>query len=104
VAGTISLQSTVVASREQVSSDLAGEAVILDLKRGVYHGLDPTGARIWKEIQQRPRAVSDIRNVILREYDVEADRCERDVLALLQELVNKGLAEVVTDGSSGTSL
>jgi hypothetical protein len=28
--------TSVVAAKEQVSSDLAGEAVILDLKSGVY--------------------------------------------------------------------
>ena len=35
--------SIVSASREQISSELAGEIVILNLNAGVYHGLDATG-------------------------------------------------------------
>ncbi|MEW6637015.1 MAG: lasso peptide biosynthesis PqqD family chaperone [Actinomycetota bacterium] len=89
----ISRDSTVVASRDQVSSDLGGEAAILDLKGGTYYGLDEVGHRIWGLIQQ-PRSVREIRDVLVEEYDVEPDRCERDVVALLQRLADEGLVEV----------
>ncbi len=82
-----------MATRDQVSSDLMGEVAILDLKAGVYYGLDDVGARIWNLIQE-PKAVSEIRDTLLQEYDVEADRCERDLLALLQRLADEGLVEV----------
>lgn len=85
--------SIVVAAKEQVSCDLAGEAVILNLKNGVYCGLDPVGARTWNLIQE-PRAVHDIRDILLQEYDVEPERCEQDLLALLQQLADEGLVEV----------
>ncbi len=88
----VSGDSTVVATRDQVSSDLKGEVAILDLKAGVYYGLDDVGARIWNLIQE-PKAVSEIRDTLLQEYDVEADRCERDLLALLQRLADEGLVE-----------
>jgi hypothetical protein len=89
----VSGDSTVVATRDQVSSDLKGEVAILDLKAGVYYGLDDVGARIWNLIQEQ-KAVSEIRDTLLQEYDVEADRCERDLLALLQRLADEGLVEV----------
>jgi len=38
--------------------------------------------------------VSEIRDAILKEYDVEPDRCETDLLMLLQELLDKELIEV----------
>ena len=41
---TISDRSIVVAAKDQVSCDLAGEAAILNMKNGVYYGLDPVGA------------------------------------------------------------
>jgi hypothetical protein len=85
--------SLVVAAKEQISSDLGGEAVILNLKTGVYHGLDAVGARIWNLLQE-PRNVNDIRDALLNEYEVEPDRCERDLLALLQQLADSGLIEV----------
>ena len=60
---TISDRSVVVATKDQVSCDLAGEAAILNIKNGVYYGLDPVGARIWN-LMQEPRAVAEIQNAI----------------------------------------
>jgi hypothetical protein len=44
----LSERSTVVAVRDQVSSDLGGEVAILDLTGGMYYGLDAVGARVWE--------------------------------------------------------
>ena len=49
---TILESSVVVASPDQISSDLGDEAVILNLKSGVYHGLNEVGAKVWAFIQQ----------------------------------------------------
>jgi hypothetical protein len=88
--------STVVASKGPVSSELAGEIVILDLKSGTYYGLNEVGARIWELIQE-PRTVGQIRNVIVTEYDVGTDQCEQDIVLLLQEMVAKGLVEITNE-------
>jgi hypothetical protein len=89
----ISLNSTVVVAEGQVSSDLGGEVAILSLKNGVYYGLDAVGARIW-ELIQGPRTVNEIRDVLLEEYDVEPERCERDLFVLLDQLATENLIEV----------
>jgi Coenzyme PQQ synthesis protein D (PqqD) len=89
----LSIDSIVSAAREQVSSELAGEVVILNLNAGVYHGLDATGSRVWQLIQQ-PRKVCEVRDLLVSEYAVEADRCERDLLELLEDLAHHGLLEV----------
>jgi len=85
--------SIVVATRNQVSCDLGGEVAILDVKSGIYYGLNDIGARIWNLIQE-PQSVEAICQRILEEYAVEADRCAQDVLTLLRELVGNGLIEV----------
>ena len=90
---TISGQTIVVTAKDQVSCDLAGEAAILNIKNGVYYGLDPVGARIWN-LMQEPRAVSEIQNTIASEYDVEPERCARDLFGLLEKLLAEGLIEV----------
>jgi hypothetical protein len=90
---TITVDSTVVASDEQVSCDLAGETVILNHKDSIYYGLDEVGTSVWSFIQE-PRRVAEIRDSVLREYHVEADRCERDVIALVEKLAERGLVEV----------
>jgi len=59
----------------------------------VYYGLDPVGARIWNLIQE-PKRIKEIYEILLKEYNVEPGRCERDLLALLEKLVEEGLIEV----------
>lgn len=93
MSGTISTNSVVVAAKDQVSSDLGGETVILNLSSGVYFGLDLVGSHIWNLIQE-PRRVAEVRDSILEEYEVEPDRCEADLLALLGQLQDDGLVEV----------
>jgi len=56
------------------------------------------GAWIWNLIQE-PRTVSEIQDVLLKEYDVEPGRCERDLLVLLQKLADEGLIEVKDETS-----
>ena len=95
----ISLNSTVEAAGNQVSSDPGGEAAILNLKSGVFYDLDNVGARIWS-LMQRPRTVTEIRDVLLEEYDVEPERCERDLLVLLDQLTAENLIKVQDDAHS----
>lgn len=90
---TITKQSIVSASKAQVSSELSGEAIILDMKSGVYYGLNEVGASIWNLIQQ-PKTLAEIQDFILAEYEVEPEQCDRDILVLLEDLAAKGLVEV----------
>ena len=95
---TISDRSIVVAAKDQVSCDLAGETAILNIKNGVYYGLDPLGARIWN-LMQEPRAVSEIQATISGEYDVEPERWARDLQVLLEKLLAEGLIEVINSAA-----
>ena len=83
----------VVPSPDQLSADLAGEVVIVNLKNGVYYGLDSVGYTIWGLIQER-KTVEQIHDAILEEYEVEPERLERDLAALLQRLKDEGLIKV----------
>jgi hypothetical protein len=89
----ITMDSVVAATSEQVSCQRGEEAAILNLGNCVYYGLDPLGAHIWKLVQQ-PKVVSDLRAAILQEYDVEASRCEADLLQLLEQLRSEGLIQL----------
>ena len=89
----ISNSSIISAAKEQVSSDLGGEAIILNLKSGVYHGLNEVAAKIWNIIQN-PKSVNDVRTILLEEYEVDFQQCDRDLKELLQELTKVGLIEI----------
>jgi len=89
----LSLASVVRASDQQVSSDLAGETVLLSLDTARYFGLPGVASRIW-ELLRAPVRVSDICTAITNEYDVSRERCEADTLNFLSRLLEKGLIEV----------
>ena len=78
-----------------MASDIGGETVILGLQKGHYYGLDAVGARIWQLIQT-PTSVADLQRAIVAEYDVAPERCEADLLALLQQLIDAGVVEEVS--------
>jgi hypothetical protein len=88
----ISLDSIVAAAPGQVSCALEDEIAILHLRAGRYYGLDPVGARVW-QLVAAPRALRAVRDTLLAEYDVDAARCEADLLALVRDLAAAGLVE-----------
>ncbi len=81
------------AIQEQVSSSLDEESVILNLKSGVYYGLNSVGTRIWDMIQS-PKTLAEIQETIVAEYDVEPERCGNEVMDIFKELKTAGLIEV----------
>jgi hypothetical protein len=93
----VSLDTVVVAAKDQASCRLEDEVAIVQLKAGVYYGLDPVGARIW-ELIATPRSVRAVRDALLVEYEVDAERCEGDLIQLLQTMADAGLVEV-SDGA-----
>jgi hypothetical protein len=90
---TLSKSSIVNAAPGQVSSTVEGEAVILNLETGVYYGLNPVGAWVWETIQT-PTSVAQIHERLLAEFEVESERGEQDLMALLEDLVKAKLIEV----------
>jgi hypothetical protein len=91
----------VVATRDLLSTEFDTELVILNLRDGVYYGLEDIGVRIWR-LLQRPIMVAALRDALVAEYEVEPARCGRDVRALLQDLATRGLIEVRESGASGS--
>ncbi len=92
-------QLTVVTSKDHISRNLDGEEIILNLSSGVYCGLNEVGSRIWALIQE-PRSVKDILNTLLKEYNVKSDKCERELLQLLQQLSENDLIDVSNEKSN----
>ena len=87
-----------VAARDQVSCDLAGEAAILHLDSGMYYSLDRVGARVWSLLQSST-SFRHLRDTLLAEYDVTAERLEQDLTELLNTLLAERLIEVRHDSA-----
>jgi hypothetical protein len=95
---TLSRESIVVVSKDQMASDIAGETVILGLTAGRYYGLDAVGARVWQLIQT-PTAIADVQRAIVAEYEVDPERCQQDLIKLLRQMIDAGLVEVRGDAA-----
>jgi hypothetical protein len=84
--------TVLVAARDQVSTELEGEAVILGLADGVYYGLDGVGALVWERLRE-PHSVAELVGAVTAAFDVDAATAERDLRDLLGELAGRGLVE-----------
>lgn len=87
---TISLSSIVGHSENQVAAEINGEVVMMSLEQGCYFGLDEVGTRIWSLLEQ-PKAVTDILEVLLEEYEIDSKTCEVGLCGFLGQLLDKGL-------------
>jgi hypothetical protein len=78
------------ASRDQVSTTIGAEAIILGMSSGVYHGVEGVGTRVW-QLLQVPKRMGDVLAVVVAEYDVDSARAWDDLCALAADLVKHGL-------------
>jgi hypothetical protein len=92
----IQMSSLVRAAKDQVATRLGQEMVLLGLKDGTYYGLDEVGATIW-DLLKDPIAVGAIRDALVQQYEVDEQTCQRDVIALLNDLFGHGLIEIMDE-------
>ncbi len=90
----LQMETRVSRSNEQVSADLEGDSIILNVNSGKYYSLNPVGAMIWKLIET-PISLENIHTALLNEFNVDSERCKQDLFLLLQKLCDAGLVQVV---------
>jgi hypothetical protein len=89
----LTLNDSIVVSENVLFRTLDDEAVLLNLKTGVYFGLNPLGTRIWQLIVEE-RSLLRVMEGVLREYDVDRSVVETDLLELGRRLCASGLGEI----------
>lgn len=84
------IDSVVRVSDDVLFQDLHGEAVLLNLKTGVYFGLDAVGSRVWELLAADGR-LSNVLEAVTAEFDVSREQGAADLVALAAELAEHGL-------------
>ena len=84
------LNLRVTPSPTTIFQEVEGEAVLLNLDRAEYFGLDETGTRVW-ELLQEHGSTGAIVEQMLQEFDVAPQRLEADLEHLLHDLLDNGL-------------
>lgn len=85
-------------SEDVVHRELDGETIVLSLESGMYYGLNATGSRVWRLIEDGATAAQMI-DRISREFGHPADEVRADVEALLGVLQQKGLVTAAPSAS-----
>ena len=87
---TISFSDRVTVPDDVLISHLQEESVILNLDSERYFGLDDVGTR-FLSVLTSSESIGAAYEQLSEEYDVDNDVLRRDLLALVEDLVNKGL-------------
>lgn len=78
-----------------VFQEVGDDIVLLNLDTGTYFGLNQTAAEIYRHILEH----NDLETVAdkLTQFEVEPDDLRADARALLEELIENGLIQVVDE-------
>ncbi len=70
-----------------------GESLLLDTRSNTYYALEDAGGRAW-ELLEGGQPLRQVHRLLLDEYEVGPDELERDLLELLETLLENGLVEL----------
>ena len=81
-----------------IFAEVDGEVVALDTAGGACFGLNGVASHVWRLIEP-PATVGEIRGALIARYAVDPALCERQVIALIEDLRTQGLVVVQPGGS-----
>jgi hypothetical protein len=70
------------------------EAVLLNLANQFYYGLNGSGTRMLKTLQNSG-SIKTALDILEAEYEVEPERLREDLTAFIQELIGHGMLELI---------
>ena len=76
-----------------IEAEVDGELVALHVENGTCYGFNGTATRVWA-LLERPMRLSELKDELVREYDVDPETCERQLRDLLDELERDRLVTI----------
>jgi len=92
----LSLTTVVVRNPSLVEAEIDQEVVTLNIETGSCYGLNSVASRIWSLVAAPIRG-AEVCAQLIREFEVEPNTCEHQVLELLEELRAEGLISPLAD-------
>jgi hypothetical protein len=77
-----------------MEASLGEELVALDAANGNCFGFNEVATQVWRRLQQ-PASFEQLRDELLKEYDVTDEQCASELEALLDDMVEQGLIAIV---------
>lgn len=79
-------------TEQYISTTIDDEEVLLELDSEEYFGLNAVGADLWNQLAQ-PKSITDLKQYLITEYDVDAETAQNDVVSLIEDLNDADLIE-----------
>jgi hypothetical protein len=95
-----SIDDRLALNDQVVIRELSGESVLLDLKSGLYFGLNGVGTKVWNLVAQGG-SLRDVNVALVGEFEGPAATIEADVLRFASALCEHGLCRVAERGEDG---
>ena len=76
-----------------VAANLGEELAILDLVNNSYIGFNATAAHVWRLLQE-PQTFVGLSQSMVQEFDVDEERCSKELSVLLDGLLKAGLIRI----------
>jgi ornithine carbamoyltransferase len=89
-------KTRIVIPADVLMQETGGEAVLLHLATEQYHGLDSVGTRMW-ELLRDSANLQTAYEILLDEYEVEAEQLQVDLIAFIHELAAQKLIEILNE-------
>jgi hypothetical protein len=86
-----------IRNSKTISGRLHDEMVMMDMDQGKYFSLNPVATRIW-DLLEKARELDELCGLLTEEYEVDSDKCIREVEEHVTEMVNLKLVHVVKIG------
>lgn len=83
----------IIANKDIDVTDLNGEKVMMNMDQGKYFMIKGVGNRIW-DILKEEKSYNQVVEILLNEYEVDRDTCEKSVTEFVDKLFNAGLAQL----------
>jgi hypothetical protein len=92
-----SLEARVVLADDVAHREIGAETVAVNLRTGRYHSLNPSAGRMLEELLAGPTIAAALGRLEAT-FDAPRDVLERDLLALCDQLAERGLLVIEDDG------
>lgn len=73
---------------------IEGEAILINMKTGVYYSLDGVGGHAWEALQSGPGSAASLAESLAALFDAPLDELEKELARLLAEMQAEGLLRV----------
>lgn len=91
----MTLSDTTLVKRKDtvLSTKLEDEYVMMNIESGEYFSLKNVAAKIWDLIEDE-KSVADVKVDLMKAYDIDAQTCDAEVAAFLNDIVSADIADV----------